>query len=372
MLIFYDKHSQTERYEYDCNEMCNESTNHCFECDYNFDRSKCRFSHSEMLVSTCKIGEMFSDFISLDFDNIIREVTKIVTKNIKSEDEVSKINLYRLIGTYLNSLHPFFGLNLDCSGSFLSTSISAEAFQYLLDDDKQALYKRITFIFDPIIAINKIVLECCKNPDFYSIYLRTKKDLFHYNFDISEVTGGFPSYKALDESDLIRPEEFSANIVDTIYKLDSKSPCIPNQNIIYLAETITSACAICLHIIYSNNYQIKYCNNCNQIFVISQTDNRSEYCRRKSPQNSNKTCREYMTYIKHLEKTKSDEATRLYKQIYNIKRNRFERCKNKVFEDDFSSFKLFSKQWKADIKAGFKTEEEFIAWLKEVKEKKVL
>lgn len=38
----------------------------------------------------------------------------------------------------------------------------------------------------------------------------------------------------------------------------------------------------------------------------------------------------------------------------------------------FDAFKIESKRWKAEVKAGKKTEAEYIEWLKAVKEKKVL
>ena len=65
---------------------------------------------------------------------------------------------------------------------------------------------------------------------------------------------------------------------------------------------------------------------------------------------------------------------KLHRQIYNQKRNRALAYKfeNRVINDDFNVYKNESNKWRIAVKTGEKTEEEFIEWLKSVKEKKVL
>ena len=124
--------------------------------------------------------------------------------------------------------------------------------------------------------------------------------------------------------------------------------------------------------IINNKISVKKCNNCNNFFIpINRSD--TLYCDRISPQDPSKTCKEYgaiNTYNKNL---KDSLSRSLYRKIYMSKQMLAKRNPD-VFEykESFEKYKQHSKQWKADIKAGVKTEEEFIAWLKEVKEKKVL
>ena len=60
-------------------------------------------------------------------------------------------------------------------------------------------------------------------------------------------------------------------------------------------------------------------------------------------------------------------------QIYAEKYIRLVKRKQdiKEYAHSFEMFKVESKRWKAAVKAGTKTEAEFLEWLKAVKEKKV-
>jgi len=91
----------------------------------------------------------------------------------------------------------------------------------------------------------------------------------------------------------------------------------------------------------------------------------------------NKTCQEYSKHRRHLEKIRTDEASRLYKQIYNSKNNKARRCKteenpggNPVFNADLDWFVSESAQWKTDISSEIRAKDDYIAWLRNVKEGK--
>ena len=121
------------------------------------------------------------------------------------------------------------------------------------------------------------------------------------------------------------------------------------------------------------NDTIKTFKNCGKYFYPA-TRSDALYCDNISPQDSSKTCKEYGKYINYLKKTQTDEAMKLHRQIYNQKRNRALAYKfeNRVINDDFNVYKNESNKWRIAVKTGEKTEEEFIEWLKSVKEKKVL
>lgn len=114
------------------------------------------------------------------------------------------------------------------------------------------------------------------------------------------------------------------------------------------------------------NCKVKMCPNCGRYFV---PQNRSDeiYCKNISPQDSDKTCQEYAKYINYLTKSRTDEATKLYKQIYNAKANRFKRSGNRVIKSDLDAFREKAKQWRNDIKNGTALEADYILWLKAVK-----
>ena len=119
------------------------------------------------------------------------------------------------------------------------------------------------------------------------------------------------------------------------------------------------------------NITLKKCQNCGKYFVSSHSG--MIYCDNISPQDESKTCREYGKYRDYLEKNRTDEATKLYRSIYNTMQNKSRRCnyENKTLVQAVEEFKKEGNEWRNDIKSGRKTNEEFIEWLKAVKEKKV-
>lgn len=141
----------------------------------------------------------------------------------------------------------------------------------------------------------------------------------------------------------------------------------------YDCYMLIGLCIAILQEIFYNNRIIKKCPNCNRYFVpLKRSD--TIYCNEKSPQDPSKTCREYGIYTSYLKKTQTNEAIKLYKQIYNSKNNKMRRYNgsNDRLCNDLRSFVETAKQWKTDVKDGAKTEAEYIKWLKEVKEKKAL
>lgn len=120
-----------------------------------------------------------------------------------------------------------------------------------------------------------------------------------------------------------------------------------------------------------NNQAIKTCKNCGKYFYPSKRSD-AIYCDSLSPQDSTKTCKVFGAAITRSEKEKQDEATKLYRQIYMSKQMLVKRNPDiSAYKKDFENYKSQSVQWKDDIKAGLKSEAEFIEWLKIIKDKKV-
>ena len=118
--------------------------------------------------------------------------------------------------------------------------------------------------------------------------------------------------------------------------------------------------------------RVKKCRNCNKYFVPNRLD--SMYCGEASPQDKNKTCKEYGKYANFLEKSRNDEATRLYKQLYNAMNNKVRRCKtpenpggNKNFESSLKKFIAEASLFRKAIKNKVKTQDEYVQWLKKCK-----
>jgi len=134
----------------------------------------------------------------------------------------------------------------------------------------------------------------------------------------------------------------------------------------YTCDNFLDVCIVIIYHILSSGYKIKKCANCQKYFVPY---NRSDtlYCERISPKDKSKNCKQYATYNNYLLKTQNDKAMKLYKQIYNIKRNKANRCSDEKFKKDLYDFMRKADEYKKNIKLGIKTEQEYLEWLKAVK-----
>ncbi len=115
-----------------------------------------------------------------------------------------------------------------------------------------------------------------------------------------------------------------------------------------------------------NKKNIKKCENCGRYFLAKRSD--AKYCDYPSPQNKNKTCKEYAPAVNYEDNL--DEATRLYRKIYKTLNQ--DKLRNPYGEHikRFEKFKEETKQWKQTIKNGNRTKEEFFEWLKQEDKRK--
>ncbi|MDE6947559.1 MAG: hypothetical protein K2P14_10300, partial [Anaeroplasmataceae bacterium] len=111
------------------------------------------------------------------------------------------------------------------------------------------------------------------------------------------------------------------------------------------------------------------CKNCGKPFIAK---NRSDtyYCDRPSPQNPRETCKEYgpkSVYTKRYKDT--EDWYSWYRKTYQLVQGRVRRNPEKYKTNLFEDFKITTKQWIKDVKSGKKTENEFINYLKNYREK---
>ena len=123
---------------------------------------------------------------------------------------------------------------------------------------------------------------------------------------------------------------------------------------------------IFLELIKQNNF-IKKCDNCGKYFYPKYRSD-TLYCDSISPQDSSKTCKEYAFAKKRSDQLKNNEAMGLYKKIFMQKQMATKRNPNKSeYLQDFENFKKESKEWKAKVKSGEKSEQDYIQWLKSLR-----
>ena len=123
---------------------------------------------------------------------------------------------------------------------------------------------------------------------------------------------------------------------------------------------------------FQSNIIVKKCANCGKYFVPRKR-NDAIYCDNISPQDESKTCKEYGARQAWKTTLKEKETAGLYRNIYMSKQMLAKRNPDiEEYTASFEKFKTESKKWKSDVKSGVKSESDYLEWLKEVKEKKVL
>ncbi len=114
---------------------------------------------------------------------------------------------------------------------------------------------------------------------------------------------------------------------------------------------------------------VAVCKNCGKPFVAFKRSD-TLYCSRPAPQDGRKSCGEYGAYYIRLEKVRHDEATHIYKQVYNCLQNRYRRTKTPESPEGNSRLKAETEEflgacraWKQRIKSGDAAETDYIIWL---------
>ena len=136
---------------------------------------------------------------------------------------------------------------------------------------------------------------------------------------------------------------------------------------IYDIKSFIDLLNICLFNIIKNRPQINKCLNCGNYF-IPQSKSNEKYCDRISPQNKNKTCKEFGVKKIYREEIKSSDIKSEHNRISQSYRMRIKRAKteeeknyiNKKFDKYKKNYGIKSKQYKANRI----TENEFVEWLK--------
>jgi hypothetical protein len=166
------------------------------------------------------------------------------------------------------------------------------------------------------------------------------------------------------------PKADYRGITDSFVRIMQENP----THRYYIAPGFREFLVMELYCLIQNGCTISTCRNCGKAFVAYNRSN-TQYCDRPSPQEPGKTCREYGTYITRLKKVRQDEATHLYKQLYNMMQNRYRRTKSTNcpqgqlrLRQELEDFIADNKAWKKQMKAGKFTEQQYVDWLKSQKE----
>ena len=141
---------------------------------------------------------------------------------------------------------------------------------------------------------------------------------------------------------------------------------------VYEIHSISDYINVSLNHLLKNYNSLKKCYNCNKYFIPeSRTD--EIYCNNKSPQNLNKTCKEYgakKTYRDAIKSTPIKYEHNKTSQFYRMRINRAKTQKEKKsYEKQFANYKETYQKKKEQYQSGKLKEDVFVKWIE--KQKKI-
>lgn len=125
------------------------------------------------------------------------------------------------------------------------------------------------------------------------------------------------------------------------------------------------------HLIW-HHLPVKICANCGRVFVpLLRGD--AIYCDDPSPQDPEKTCKQYGSKVLWYENVTADNVTKLARNIYCAKQMLAKRHPNEPeYAKSFEYFKKERKAWEQKLKSGNVSKEEFKRWLLDIKSRKTM
>lgn len=287
------------------------------------------------------LGTNFINFLSFDIENILNN--EIISNLSKSNyiEIISKINK----ATNDIIIPEIIDINV------LTTTASKTV-------NIKQIQKDLTQVLNTYTTFKKIIEFCYFNHNFktmtplqkYIYYLHTSKteEIILPKQIISSF--GLKSNKTLKDNNIVAMLEKNSPFLYLNYE------CLTMND--YIITTFLQ--------LIENNYLILKCKNCNKYFIpYKRTD--TYYCDRVCPQDNSKTCKKYAIELAWREKTKDETDWHcLYRRVYQSLQMKSKRKPNDLLlKKFFEDFKMDAKEWKKAVKAGAKTEEEFIYWLQE-------
>lgn len=358
------------------------------------------------------IIEKYIDIISSDN----REKNEIfIQKNINDtlqlmQDELDKLNLsilhYMQFSEYISNsfIKSYLQLNIT-EKRYTNSKETLKAIEKILDLKEFPNNKHVLDILSKDITKNQKHIEELKNISYKGFTISILKDIlqsfasFLFNFYIffsnnDELTidldikkfhfsDNFEKIKFLQNYyNVISFNNFSENTYypmlvilddDKIYFDDipdnfRNKPILNYKMInVFAFNNLIELLNLSFINIIEKRINIKECKNCGNYFI---TENRTDevYCNRKSPQNPNKTCKEYgakKTYRDEIKSIPLKYEHNKTSQFYRMRINRSKTEKEKsIYKKAFDKYKKEYQNKKSKYKLGKLNENDFIEWIK--------
>lgn len=111
------------------------------------------------------------------------------------------------------------------------------------------------------------------------------------------------------------------------------------------------------------NLNIKKCENCNKYFIAYQRSD-EKYCNRTSPQDKNKSCKQYANFENWKNNINSNIELKTYRRIYMAKQMQTRRNPdNLILKTNFDNWKIEAQKIRNQYIHGLISKEDFMQWL---------
>lgn len=353
----------------------------CWDCTHSDCENYDKYIKGYYIYHTGDIGSALIGLISLDIKELRKQITDLCMPYIRNEinDEIdidNWIDSFSNIKKYIGKFYDIFCLVSPLSSYYWRYVSQMEQYSSISRKKQSFKYsiKHEFFEFECILAY---INSCINDETFYDV----KKYEFanRYYFEIDHKLSSFE----LDTIDLNYNTPYGRRIVDFntpqafIKDLNKKYQTEKKErderfkiyDKVYEIDRLSEFARISLSEILKAGYKFKKCENCGVAFIPY---NRSDaiYCDHPSPQDNTKLCKEYGARKAYQNNLNSNKTMKLYRNIYMQKQMLAKRNPDiKGYTNEFENFKEKSKQWKKEVKAGLKVEDEYLSWLKSIRKK---
>ncbi len=131
----------------------------------------------------------------------------------------------------------------------------------------------------------------------------------------------------------------------------------------YNCQTLEQFLQISFFTCLTQNLNIKKCENCDKYFIAYQRSD-EKYCNRSSPQDKNKTCKQYANLENWKNNINSNEELKIYRRIYMAKQMQTRRNPDNLdLKNNFEIWKKEAQKLRNEYIHGIISKTEFLTWL---------
>ena len=131
----------------------------------------------------------------------------------------------------------------------------------------------------------------------------------------------------------------------------------------YHCQTLEQFLQVSFFTTLSLNLNIKKCENCGKYFIAYQRSD-EKYCNRISPQDKNKTCKQFANFENWKNNINSNEELKVYRRIYMAKQMQTRRNPENIdLKKSFELWKKESQHKRNEYIHGNLSKKDFLNWL---------